>query len=148
MISLPNVKETVDYSQLTNENYKQFLNETTVEKIEYYLEENFYLDDMIIFIQEHGDNAFCEHYDDYVDAGETYSYDAVDAFIEEFGVYELGGFMDAYRGAWSSKAEYAENYVSDCYSVDFPDFIEIDWENTFDNLDCVYVNGFVFDTKF
>lgn len=148
MISLPNVKETVDYSNLTNENYKQLLNETVVSKIEYYLEENFYIDDIIDFINEHNEIAFCEHYDEYVDGGETYSYDAVDAFIEEFGVDNLNGFMDAYRGQWESKADYAENYVTDCYSIDFPDFIEIDWENTFDNLDCVYSNGYVFDTKF
>lgn len=148
MISLPNVKETVDCSQLTNLNYKQLLNETVVDKIEYYLEENFYLDDMIIFIQEHGDNAFCEHYDEYVDAGEGYSYRAVDAFIEEFGVDNLSSFQDAYRGEWDSKAQYAENYVTDCYSFEIPGFLEIDWDATFENLDCVYANGFVFDSQF
>jgi hypothetical protein len=148
MTSLPNVKETVDYTNLTNENYKQWLVETIVDKIEYYLEENFYLDDMIKFIQEHGDTAFYQHYDDYVDGGEQYSYDAVDSFIEEFGVDNLGSFVDAYRGEWESKADYAENYVTDCYSIELPGFLEIDWENTFDNLDCVYSNGFVFDSQF
>jgi hypothetical protein len=148
MISLPNVKETVDYSDLTTENYKQLLNETTVEKIEYYLEENLYISDIIDFINKYNEIAFCEHYDEYVDSGEQYSYEAVDAFIEEFGVDNLGGFLDAYRGEWESKADYAENYVTDCYSIDLPGFIEIDWENTFDNLDCIYVNGFVFDSQF
>jgi hypothetical protein len=148
MTSLPNVKETVDYTNLTNENYKQWLVETIVDKIEYYLEENFYLDDMIKFIQEHGDTTFYQHYDDYVDGGEQYSYDAVDSFIEEFGVDNLGSFVDAYRGEWESKADYAENYVTDCYSIELPGFLEIDWENTFDNLDCVYSNGFVFDSQF
>lgn len=148
MISLPNVKETVDYTNLTNENYKQWLNQTTVDKIEYYLEENFYLDDIIEFIQEHGDVAFYDHYDEYVDAGEQYSYDAVDTFIEEFGVDNLGSFMDAYYGEWQSKADYAENYVTDCYSIELPGFLEIDWENTFDNLECVYSNGFVFNSQF
>jgi hypothetical protein len=138
----------VDYSNLTSENYTQFLGESTVEKIESYLEENFYVDDMIEFIQEYGDTAFCNHYDEYVEAGESYSYEAADAFIEEFGVECLGGFEDAYRGEWSSKADYAEELVSGCYSIDLPNFVEVDWENTFDNLDCVYVNGFVFDTQF
>jgi len=110
----------VDYSNLTSENYKQFLGESIVEKIESYLEENFFIDDMIAFIQEHGDTAFCNHYDEYVEAGESNS----------------------------SKADYAENFVSDCYCLDIPIFVEVDWENTFDNLDCVYSNGFVFNTQF
>lgn len=139
---------SVDCSMITVENYKQLLNETVLDKINDYLEENFYLDDMIEFIQEHNENQFCAHYDEYVDAGESYSYEAVDAFIEEFGVQCLEGFEDAYRGEWDSKADYAENYVSDCYSVDLPSFVEVDWENTFDNLDCVYSNGFVFDSQF
>ena len=138
----------VDYSNLTSENYNQFLGESTVEKIESYLEENFYVDDMIEFIQEYGDTAFCNHYDEYVEAGESNSYEAADAFIEEFGVECLGGFEDAYRGEWDSKADYAEDLVSSCYCIDLPSFVEVDWENTFDNLDCVYVNGFVFDTQF
>ena len=138
----------VDYSNLTSENYKQFLGESIVEKIESYLEENFYIDDMIAFVQEYGDTAFCNHYDEYVEAGESNSYGAVDAFIEEFGFECLSGFEDAYCGEWSSKADYAENFVSDCYCLDIPIFVEVDWENTFDNLDCVYSNGFVFNTQF
>ena len=138
----------VDYSNLTSDNYDQFLSESTVEKIEYYLGENFYVGDMIAFIQEYGDTTFCDHYDEYVEAGESNSYEAVDAFIEEFGVDCLGGFEDAYFGEWSSKADYAENFVSDCYCLDIPIFVEVDWENTFDNLDCVYSNGFVFNTQF
>ena len=151
MIALPNPMtstDVLDYSNLTSENYTQFLSESIVEKIDSYLEENFYIDDMIAFIQEYGDTAFCNHYDEYVEAGESNSYEAVDAFIEEFGVDYLGGFEDAYRGEWSSKGDYAEEYVSSCYSVDFPGFVEIDWENTFDNLDCVYSNGFVFESQF
>jgi len=151
MIALPNPMtstDVLDYSNLTSENYKQFLGESIVEKIDSYLEENFYIDDMIEFIQEHGDTAFCNHYDEYVEAGESNSYEAVDAFIEEFGVDYLGGFEDSYRGEWSSKGDYAEDFVSSCYCLDIPGFVEVDWENTFDNLDCVYSNGFVFDSQF
>ena len=151
MIALPNPMtstDVLDYSNLTSENYKQFLGESIVEKIDSYLEENFYIDDMIEFIQEYGDTAFCNHYDEYVEAGESNSYEAVDAFIEEFGVDYLGGFEDSYRGEWSSKGDYAEDFVSSCYCLDIPGFVEVDWENTFDNLDCVYSNGFVFDSQF
>jgi len=38
--------------------------------------------------------------------------------------------------------------VTDCYSIDFPAFIEIDWENTFDNLDLIFCKGFVFSKDF
>jgi len=151
MIALPNPMtstDVLDYSNLTSENYTQFLSESIVEKIDSYLEENFYIDDMIEFIQEYGDTAFCNHYDEYVEAGESNSYEAVDAFIEEFGVDYLGGFEDSYRGEWSSKGDYAEDFVSSCYCLDIPGFVEVDWENTFDNLDCVYSNGFVFDSQF
>lgn len=46
------------------------------------------------------------------------------------------------------KGDYAEDFVSSCYCLDIPGFVEVDWENTFDNLDCVYSNGFVFDSQF
>jgi hypothetical protein len=148
MTSLPNVKETVDYSDLTSQNYKQWLNETTVGKIEYYLEENFFIDDMIEFIQEYGDIVFCAHYGEYVDAGEEYSYEAVDAFIDEFGVDNLNNFGESYRGSYESKGQFAEEFVNDCYCVDIPAFLAIDWEESFDNLDFIYNNGFVFDSQF
>jgi hypothetical protein len=124
------------------------LKEATVDFIKDLVEQSYYDEDMYIFIGEHGEDTFVQYYEEYVQFGESYNYRAVDTFIEEFGIDNLSSFEDAYRGEWESKADYAENFVTDCYSVDFPAFIEIDWENTFDNLDSVYVNGFVFDTKF
>lgn len=41
---------------------------------------------------------------------------------------------DHYNGEWKSPAEYAENLVEDCYSVDIPDFVSIDWDDTADTL--------------
>ncbi len=41
---------------------------------------------------------------------------------------------DHYHGEWSSEAEYAENLVSDCFTTDIPDFVEIDWDETANNL--------------
>ena len=124
------------------------LKESTVEFINGLVSENYAQDDIYDFIAEYGEDNLVQYYVNYVEIGESYSYEAADIFIEEFGIDNVEKFEDAYRGEWSSKADYAENYVTDCYSVDFPDFIEIDWENTFDNLDCVYVNGFVFYKQF
>ena len=101
------------------------------------------------FIAEHGEDDLVQYYVKYVEIGESYSYRAADIFIEEFGVDIIEHFEDAFRGGgYVSKGDYAEQFVSDCYCIDLPAFIEIDWETTFDNLDCVYVDGFVFDTQF
>ena len=43
------------------------------------------------------------------------------AFVAEFGIQSIAGFEDAYRGEYSSKADYAEQYVTDCYTTDLPD---------------------------
>lgn len=120
----------------------------TQELISELVEDSYAVDDIYEFIAEYGESNFVEHYENYVQFGESHSYEAVDAFIEEFGIDNFQSFEDAYRGEWNSKAEYAENYVTDCYSIDHPGFLEIDWDATFENLDCVYANGFVFDSQF
>ena len=124
------------------------IKESTVEFIKELVDNNFYDEDIYEFIGEHGEDNLVKYYEDYCDLGEEYSYDAVDAFVEYFGLDQLQGFQDSYRGAWSSKGEYVENFVNDCYTTDMPGFLEIDWESSFDNLDCVYEGGFVFDTQF
>jgi hypothetical protein len=120
----------------------------TQELISELVGDSYAVDDIYDFIAEYGENNFVEHYENYVQFGESHSYEAVDAFIDEFGIDNTQSFEDAYRGVWESKGQYAENFVTDCYSIDHPSFIEIDWEATFDNLDCVYSNGFVFDSQF
>jgi len=120
----------------------------TQELISELVGDSYAVDDIYEFIAEYGESNFVEHYENYVQFGESHSYEAVDAFIEEFGIDNFQSFEDAYRGEWNSKAEYAENYVTDCYSIDHPGFLEIDWDATFENLDCVYANGFVFDSQF
>jgi hypothetical protein len=124
------------------------LKESTADFIKDLVEQSYHDEDMYVFINEHGEDNFVQYYEDYVQFGESYNYGAVDTFIEEFGIDNLQSFEDAFRGEWNSKAEYAENYVSDCYSFEMPGFIEIDWDTTFENLDCVYANGFVFDSQF
>lgn len=41
---------------------------------------------------------------------------------------------DHYHGEWDSPAAYAENLVEDCYSLDIPAFVSIDWDDTADEL--------------
>lgn len=113
------------------------------------LVENSYCEeDIYDFIEEQGEDNLVNFYEEYCEFGESHSYDAVDAFVAEFGIQSIAGFEDAYRGEYSSKADYAEQYVTHCYTTDLPGFVEVDWKATFDNMDCVYVDGFVFDTQF
>ena len=131
--------------------YKEVYSQETVDKIEELLEDSYSLEDIVEFIDANSEEDFRSYYQTYVETGEEYSYEAVDAFIEEFGLHSLVGdnFQDSYRGQYNSKADYADSYVRDCYTVDLPSFLEIDWEASFNNLDVVFSsNGYVFDTQF
>ena len=132
-------------------NYKEVYSQETVDVIEELIADSYALEDIVDFIDKYSEAEFRNHYQTYVETGEEYSYEAVDAFIEEFGLHSFtsSGFEDAYRGQYDSKADYAESYVSDCYVVDLPSFLEIDWEASFNNLDVVFSsNGYVFDNQF
>ena len=76
---------------------------------------------------------------------EDYPAAAIEAFIELYGEEELENMSDAYCGEMSG-AEYAEQLVSDCYCVDIPSFVSIDWEATWDNLSYDYdeKDGYIF----
>lgn len=131
--------------------YKEVYSQETVDKIEELLEDSYALEDIIEFIDANSEEDFRKFYEEYVVVGEEYSYDAVDAFIEEFGLqsFTQSNFKDSYLGQYDSKADYAEQYTSDVYCVELPSFVEVDWEATFDNLDVVFNgNGYVFNTQF
>jgi hypothetical protein len=132
-------------------NYKEVYSQETVDKIEELIAESYCLEDIVEFIDANSEAVFRSYYQIYVETGEEYSYEAVDAFIEEFGLHSLVGdnFQNSYRGQYDSKANYAKSYVSDCYVVDLPSFLEIDWEASFNNLDVVFSkDGYVFDNQF
>ena len=77
---------------------------------------------------------------------EDYDADAIRAFIECFGDGSLEGFQDSYRGEMSG-AEFAQQFAEDCYGVDAPGFVEIDWQATWENLeryDFSEQDGFIF----
>jgi hypothetical protein len=132
-------------------NYKEVYSQETVDVIEELIADSYALEDIVNFIDNNSEANFRSYYQNYVEIGEEYSYEAVDAFIDQFGLHSLvdDNFQDSYRGQYDSKADYAESYVSDCYVVDLPSFLEIDWEASFDNMDVVFSsNGYVFDTQF
>ena len=64
----------------------------TVEFINNLIAENYYDEDIYEFINNYGEGNLVKWYVSYVDLGEKYSYDDVDAFIENFGIDDLDNF--------------------------------------------------------
>ena len=131
-------------------NYKEIFAAATVEKIDELLEDNYALDDMLEFIDNHNENDFVTFYEEYVTQGEDIGYDVVDAFIEYHGVAYVEHVRDAYRGTYDSGADFAEEYYNDVYG-DVPSFLVVDWEATWEQsmrYDFDFVDGYVFDSSF
>ena len=132
-------------------NYKEVLKLETVEFIEENCIEGEYdLDDALKFIDEHNEDDFVAFYDEYIRVGEILGYDVVDAFIEYQGsVSYVEHVEDAYRGVYSSEADFTEEFYSDLGEV--PSLLVVDWEATWQqNLryDFDFVNGYVFSSSF
>ena len=62
------------------------LKDSTVDVIHELVEGGYHDQDIYNFIKEYGEEYLENYYEDYCDMGETYSYEAVDVFCEEFGV--------------------------------------------------------------
>jgi hypothetical protein len=71
--------------------------------------------------------------------------DAVDAFIDYWGAEDLEHFEGAYQSA-ERPEDFAREIVEDCYGIDVPLFVAIDWAATWENLrhDFVELNGYIF----
>ncbi len=114
--------------------------------------QNYYEEDMIAFIEQFGNDNFLNFYEEYVQNGEDYSYDAVDAFVDEFGIDCIADFTDAYYGQYDSEEDFAEQYVSDCYAINLNDTpVVVDWSATWNcNLqyDFAFNDGFVFNKNY
>jgi hypothetical protein len=118
------------------------------------LEDNCYaMDDMIEFIEQYGEEDFRKYYEYYVELGEKHSYDAVDAFIKAFGIWEIAStesFNDAYYGEYDSQADFAQTFYEERYD-DFPTEIAVDWQQTWEQSlrhDFQYQDGFIFNRNY
>jgi antirestriction protein len=130
-------------------NYKEIFAAETVEFIDNLLEDNYALDDILEFIDEHNETIFVAHYEEYVNQGENLGYDVVDAFVDYHGFDCVEHCEDAYRGRYDSEADFAEEYTTDLYDV--PSFVVVDWQATFDHnlrYDFDFVDGYVFSSNF
>ena len=121
--------------------------ELALNALEEYLEEGEDRDEMEAFIEEHGHKNFFDHFDEYREMVKEYDQETADSFIEVFDLMDVEHLNDAYMGCYRSGAEFAEQFVSDCYGMpDMPYWIAIDWEETWENLSYDYTesNGYIF----
>ena len=76
-----------------------------------------------------------------------YGADAIDAFLEIYDESDLNSFEDAYQGSYESEADFAEQFTTDCYGLDIPSFVIVDWQTTWEvglRYDYDFQDGFVF----
>ena len=113
-------------------NYKEVLAANIVEKIDELIDENYALDDILVFIDEHNEEDFVKYYEEYVRCGEIIGYEAVDALIEEMGcISYIDRCDERYQGFYDDEAEFAE-YFHNKMGNYVPDGIVVDWEATWD----------------
>jgi len=130
----------------------EVLSYATMDKIKELKEENYHHPDMMVFIAEHGEDAFISYYEEYVNMGESHSYDAVDAFVSNYGVENVASFEDAYQGEYSTFSEFAHSYFDDMISYRIPDdlhcYFDMEYLEKELEYDYTLVNGYVFNDNF
>jgi hypothetical protein len=75
--------------------------------------------------------------------------DAVKAFLTIWEESDLEHFEDAYQGCYDSESDFAEQFTTDCYGLNVPSFVVIDWQATWDQglrYDYEFVDGAVFSS--
>ena len=88
-----------------------------------------------------------EYQEIYDELCEEYGEDAVEAFLTIYEESDLQHFEDAFRGRYDSEADFADQTTIDCYALDIPVFVMVDWQATWDqgfSGDYEFVDGFVF----
>jgi len=53
-----------------------------------------------------------------------------EAFVLRHNDWSGHDDLDNYEGCWSSEEEFVQNLVEDCYNIDLPSFVSVDWEHT------------------
>lgn len=90
------------------------------------------------FCDEYGEENFLNHYEDYVEAGETLGYESVDAWVTENGFDDVDELGEFFVGEFANGEELAM-HIADEEGVYVPDFVEIDWKETWYNLQSDFV---------
>ena len=116
--------------------------EETQTQIEEFLENTFGWDEdeLVDFIEEHGEEKFKLYFEEYADMVDDIGIDVVLAYLENFDISDVSSCRDAYQGCFESGAEFAQQLAEDCCEVprDMSSWIEIDWKASWDNLSFDY----------
>jgi hypothetical protein len=114
--------------------YRETLAPETVAEIDRLVDNSYALDDILVFIDEHSEEEFRDYYEEYVEAGETYGYEAVDYFVNDVDdLANLDKFTYAYIGEFSSPGEMASYFFDDEWNqLDYR--ICVDWKETAEYL--------------
>ena len=125
--------------------------EETQTQIEEFLENtwNYDEDELVEFIEKHGEESFKLYFEDYVDMIDKVGSEVVEAFLEEFDISDVSNLEDFYQGQYNSGAEFAQMIAEDCGDIrrNMAGWIEIDWEASWNNLSYDYVecgDGYIF----
>ena len=124
--------------------------EETQTQIEEFLDNTFGwdVDELVDFIEEHGEEKFKLYFEEYADMVDDIGIDVVLAYLENFDISDVSSCRDAYQGKYESGAEFAQSIAEDCGEVGSnSSWIEIDWKASWDNLSFDYFeseNGHIF----
>ena len=117
--------------------------EETQTQIEEFLENtwNYDEDELVEFIEKHGEESFKLYFEDYVDMIDKVGSEVVEAFLENFDIADISNLEDFYQGQYNSGAEFAQMIAEDCGDIgrNMAGWIEIDWEASWNNLSYDYV---------
>ena len=136
------IGEDVEMTEYSDETI-ELIDELVAEGNDYDVLEN--------FIKEHGESYFQSYIEDYLQAVDQYDEEVVAAFLDIFDIDSIGNISDAYQGDYESGAQFAESLVNDCYSMDMPSWVEVDWQATWDNAlsyDYSESDGHIFNNNF
>ena len=129
--------------------------EETQTLIEEFLENTFGWDEdeLVDFIEEHGEEKFKLYFEEYADMVDDIGIDVVEAFLDVFDIDNISSCRDAYMGCYESGAEFAQSIAEDCGEIGrgMSSWIEIDWKASWVNLDYDYVessDGHIFSQNF
>ena len=117
--------------------------EETQTQIEEFLEDHFGWDEdqLVDFVERFGEENFKFYFEDYADMVDDIGIQVVESYLEYFDIADVSSCRDAYQGQYDSGADFAQSIVSDCYTMDMPSWVEVDWKATWDNLDYDYTEG-------
>ena len=92
--------------------------EETQTLIEEFLENTFGWDEdeLVDFIEEHGEEKFKLYFEEYADMVDDIGNDVVEAFLDVFDIESISSCRDAYQGRFLNSTDYTTNieaYIND-----------------------------------